>query len=83
MAYILLNALRQQVLHQTELANARVETLRIRLLKVGTLIRISVQRVHFALHSTFASQVRHRDPKTPQTLEASPPKPSKPPSSAP
>lgn len=55
-AYVLLNALRQQALHHTELANARVGTLRTRLLKVGTLIRISVRRIHLALHSAFPLQ---------------------------
>lgn len=52
-AYVLLNALRQQALQHTELANARVGTLRTRLLKLGTLIRISIRRIHLALHSAF------------------------------
>ena len=52
-AYSLLNALRQQALQQTELANARVGTIRTQLLKVGALIRCSVRRIHLALHSTF------------------------------
>ena len=51
-AYGLLNALRQQALAHTELANARVSTIRTQLLKVGALIRISVRRIHVALHST-------------------------------
>lgn len=55
-AYVLLNALRQQALYQTELANARVGTLRTRLLKVGTLIRLSVRRIHVAFHSAFPLQ---------------------------
>ena len=37
-AYGLLNALRQQVLQHTELANVRVGTIRTQLLKVGALI---------------------------------------------
>lgn len=53
LAYGLLNALRQQALQHTELANARVGTIRTQLLKVGALIRISVRRIHIALHSTF------------------------------
>lgn len=52
-AYGLLNALRQQVLLHTELANARVGTIRTQLLKVGALIRISVRRIHIAMHSSF------------------------------
>jgi len=52
-AYGLLNALRQQALQQTELANARVGTIRTQLLKLGTLIRVSVRRIYVAFHSTF------------------------------
>jgi hypothetical protein len=52
-AYGLLNALRQQVLQHTELANARVGTIRTHLLKLGTLIRVSVRRIHLAFHSSF------------------------------
>ena len=52
-AYGLLNALRQQALQQTELANARVGTIRTHLLKLGTLIRVSVRRIHLAFHSAF------------------------------
>jgi hypothetical protein len=53
LAYGLLNALRQQALQQTELANARVGTIRTQLLKLGTLIRVSVRRIHLAFHSSF------------------------------
>jgi hypothetical protein len=52
-AYGLLNALRQQALQHTELANARVGTIRTHLLKLGTLIRVSVRRIHLAFHSSF------------------------------
>lgn len=69
-AYVLLNALRQQALQKTELANARVGTLRTRLLKVGTLIRISVRRIHVALHSAFPLQ--HLFVLAHQRLEALP-----------
>jgi hypothetical protein len=52
-AYGLLNALRQQVLQHTELANARVGTIRTHLQELGALIRISVRRIHIAMHSSF------------------------------
>lgn len=52
-AYVLLNLIRD-ALHHTPLANAQVGTIRSKLLKVGTLIRLSVRRIHLALHSTFA-----------------------------
>jgi hypothetical protein len=52
-AYGLLNALRQQALQHTALANARVGTIRSQLLKVGALIRISVRRIHVVMHTAF------------------------------
>jgi hypothetical protein len=55
-AYVLLNAVRQNLLPHTELENARVGTIRAQLLKVGTLIRVSVRRIHLAMHSAFPRQ---------------------------
>ena len=51
LAYVLLQALRQHCLHQTELATAAVGTIRTRLLKLGAQIRLSVRRVHIAICS--------------------------------
>lgn len=56
LAYVLLNALREQLLHHTKFENARVGTIRDQLLKVPTLIRISVRRIHLAIQSTFPHQ---------------------------
>ncbi len=56
LAYVLLNLLREQLLHQTSLANARLGTIRSQLLKVGTLIRITVRRIYLAMHSAFPNQ---------------------------
>ncbi|MBT9316522.1 transposase, partial [Leptothoe spongobia] len=53
LAYVLLNLLRD-ALHHTPLAKAHVGTIRTKLLKVGTLIRVSVRRIHLAMHSSFA-----------------------------
>lgn len=55
-AYVLLNLLREALLHHTKLANARVGTIRAQLLKVGTLIRVSVRRIHLAMHSSFPNR---------------------------
>ena len=54
-AYVLLNLLREALVH-TPLANAQVGTIRAKLLKVGTLIRVSVRRIHLAMHSSFVYQ---------------------------
>ena len=51
--YVLLNLLRE-ALHHPPLANAQVGTIRSKLLKVGTLVRMSVRRIHLAMHSSFA-----------------------------
>lgn len=49
MAYVLLEALRRIGLEATELANATCGSIRLKLLKIGTLVRISVRRVKMAM----------------------------------
>jgi hypothetical protein len=51
-AYILMNALRDQCLAKTELKNATVETIRTKLLKLGAVITISKRRILIAISST-------------------------------
>ena len=51
MAYILLCALRRIGLAETSLADATCGTIRLRLLKIGALVRISVRRIKFAMAS--------------------------------
>lgn len=51
MAYVLLCALRRIGLRQTSFANATCGTIRLKLLKLGALVRISVRRIKFALAS--------------------------------
>jgi len=50
-AYVLLCALRRIGLAQTSFANATCGTIRLKLLKLGALVRISVRRIKFALAS--------------------------------
>ncbi|WP_262985195.1 transposase [Nostoc sp. 'Peltigera membranacea cyanobiont' 213] len=50
-AYILMNALREQCLAKTEFKNATVETIRTKLLKLGAVITISKRRVVIAISS--------------------------------
>jgi len=52
-AYVLLRALREHGLAQTELAQAQCETIRVRLLKVGAVIRVSVRRVAVSLSEAY------------------------------
>jgi len=48
-AYILLDTVRRVGLHKTSFADAAVATIRLKLLKLGARVRISVRRVHFAI----------------------------------
>ncbi len=50
-AYILMNSLREQCLVNTEFKNATVETIRTKLLKLGTVITITKRRVLIAISS--------------------------------
>jgi hypothetical protein len=51
MAYVLLCALRRIGLHDTEFANATCGTIRLKLLKIGALVRVSVRRIKIAMGS--------------------------------
>jgi len=51
MAYILLCALRRIGLHDTDLAEATCGTIRLKLLKIGARVRISVRRIRIAMAS--------------------------------
>lgn len=54
--YVLLQGLRRLGLEGTDLACAQCSTLRLKLLKIGTLIRISVRRIHLLLASGYPDQ---------------------------
>jgi hypothetical protein len=51
MAYVLLNRLREAALQGTAFANATVGTIRLKLLKIGAWVRVSVRRVRVAMAS--------------------------------
>jgi hypothetical protein len=52
MAYVLMAALRRIGLKATTLANASCGSIRLKLLKIGALVRVSVRRVRIAMAST-------------------------------
>jgi hypothetical protein len=56
MAYVLLCALRRLALQHTQFAKATCGTIRLRLLKIGALVRISVRRITFAMASSYPYQ---------------------------
>jgi hypothetical protein len=56
MAYVLLCALRRIGLRHTQLAEATCATLRLRLLRIGALVRVSCRRIKVAMASAFPCQ---------------------------
>jgi hypothetical protein len=56
MAYVLLSELRRIALRHTRFADATCGTIRLKLLKIGALVRQSVRRIKFAMASGFAYQ---------------------------
>ena len=55
-AYVLLEALRRLALTGTELAQAQVNTIRLRLLKIGALVRWTARRVSVSMASAYPWQ---------------------------
>jgi Transposase DDE domain group 1 len=56
MAYVLLCALRRLALLHTQFAKATCGTIRLKLLKIGALVRTSVRRITFAMASSYPYQ---------------------------
>jgi hypothetical protein len=54
LAYTLMEALRRLGLRGTEWAQAQVDTIRLKLFKIGTLVRISVRRIVLQMSSAYA-----------------------------
>jgi Transposase DDE domain group 1 len=52
-AYVVLRALRAYGLAQTELAQAQCDTIRLKLLKIGAVIRVTVRRVFVSLSESY------------------------------
>jgi hypothetical protein len=57
MAYVLVDTLRRVGLRHTQLADAAVHTIRLKLLKLGAQVRTSVRRIHFAIASGCPNKV--------------------------
>jgi hypothetical protein len=56
LAYVLVTALRRLALEGTELGNATAGTIRLKLLKLGALVAVSVRRIKIAIASAFPLQ---------------------------
>ena len=53
LAYTLVEALRRLALKGTQWAEARVDTIRLKLFKIGTIVRLSVRRVQLEMSSAY------------------------------
>jgi hypothetical protein len=60
MAYVLLCALRRIALPHTQFARASCGTIRLKLLKIGALVRTSVRRIKLAMPSAFPYRAEYR-----------------------
>ena len=56
LAYLLLSELRRRALLGTPLSQAQCHTIRLKLLKIGAQVRVSVRRVYVSLSSAYAYQ---------------------------
>jgi hypothetical protein len=56
MAYVLVDNLRRMALKHTQFADAAVQTIRLKLFKLGAQVRTSVRRIHFAIASSCPNQ---------------------------
>ncbi len=54
LAYVLINAMRATALQGTKLAKAQCDTIRLKLFKIGALIKITVRRVWVSMSSGYA-----------------------------
>jgi hypothetical protein len=61
-AYVLLDALRRIGLRHTQLARATCGTIRLKLLKIGAQVRISVRRIKVAMASACPYQTEYHSP---------------------
>jgi hypothetical protein len=59
MAYVLIAGLRRIGLAHTQFARASCGTIRLKLLKIGALVRISVRRIKLAMPSAFPHQAEY------------------------
>jgi hypothetical protein len=60
MAYVLINALRRIGLSDTRFARASCGTIRLKLLKIGALVRTSVFHIKLAVPSAFPRQAEYQ-----------------------
>lgn len=61
LAYVLIDTLREKILRDTDLADARCETIRLKLFKIAAKVRVTVRRIWISMASSYPWQDRYRD----------------------
>lgn len=56
LAYVIMNELRKIALGGTELARAQCHTIRVKLLKIGAQVKVSIRRVHVSISTGYPYQ---------------------------
>ena len=56
LAYMLMSELRRRGLRRTQFAKAQCHTIRLKLLKIGAQVRLSVRRIYISLSSAYPYQ---------------------------
>jgi hypothetical protein len=62
MAYVLVCALRRIALRHTQFGEATCGTIRLKLFKIGALVRVSVRRIKIAIASTVPTKMSSPSP---------------------
>lgn len=57
-AYLLINELRERALQGTDLANARCQTIRLKLFKIAARVRVTVRRIWISMASSYPWQTQ-------------------------
>jgi hypothetical protein len=71
MAYVLVCAVRRIALRHTQFARATCGTIRLKLLKIGALVRTTVRRIKLAMPAAFRHRAEYRAAHTALTAIAS------------
>ena len=74
MAYVLLCALRRIGLSHTRFANASCGTIRLKLLKIGALVRVSIRRIKLAMARRRTPEISFKNDGLPSSPRQNPPR---------
>ena len=73
-AYVLLCALRRIALKHTQFAKANCATIRLKLLKIGALVRVSIRRIKLAMARRRTPEISFKNDGLPSSPRQNPPR---------